>query len=210
MDTKETAEQLNKAIKGWLKGNDKLVVATDGYTGVGKTTLLKNLINLNKDILPINRDDFLLSRTTVKKLVKQAEDRSQVFELQVCDTEKIEEFVNAFRNGEKSFSIKVYDPNSGDIGIPKNFDLSKKVLVIEGVFMFHPKLTNHLWDKRVYLKGNIKEIDERRVRREKEQWGKDYFPESHSESYFRQVTMALKRYQKLYKSDKSADLILEI
>ena len=74
--------------------------------------------------------------------------------------------------------------------------------------MFHPKLLKHLWDKKIYLKGDLKKIDERRIKREKKRWGKDYFPETHPDSYFRQVIVALKKYQKQYKPDKSADLVI--
>ena len=203
-----TVKQLDKAIKKWSRQNDKLVVAIDGYTGVGKTTLLNSLANLNKGVLPVNRDDFVLPRITVEHLLKQAKDRSQVFELQICDTKKIEKLINAFRKGERIFKTKVYDPVSGKVNVAKDFDLSKKVLVIEGVFMFHPKLLDHLWDKRVYIRGDIKDVDVRRVQREKAKWGQDYFPETHPDSYFRQVIIALKRYQKLYKPEASADLIL--
>ena len=54
-----------------------------------------------------------------------------------------------------------------------------------------------------------KNVDERRVQREKAKWGRDYFPETHPDSYFRQVMIALKRYQELYKPEASADLVLE-
>ena len=202
-------QELNNEIIEWLKEKDKLVVAIDGYTGVGKTTLLNNLANLSRDILPIHRDDFMRPRITVEHLIKQAADRSQVFELQTCYIKKIAKLINAFRKGERIFKTKVYDPVSGRVDIPKDFDLSKKALVIEGVFMFHPKLLNYLWDKRVYIQGDIKDADRRRVQREKSKWGRDYFPETHPDSYFSQVIIALKRYNEFYKPKASADFVLE-
>ena len=145
----------------------------------------------------------------MERLIKQATDRSEVFELQVCDTKKISKLIKAFRKGERIFKTKVYDPISGRVDIAKEFDLSKKALVIEGVFMFHPKLLNYLWDKRVYIRGDIKDVDRRRVHREKSKWGQVYFPETHPDSYFRQVIIALKRYNEFYKPEASADLVLE-
>lgn len=206
----ETPDQINKAINKWRKTYHKLVVGIDGYTGVGKTTLLNKLSKLNKDILPVNRDYFQIPQSRFKKLYKIKKNRSHIFELEMNDSAKLYKLVQAFRKSDKSYKIKVYDGVSGKVNIPKIFDLSKKIMVIEGIFMFHPKLLNKIWDKRIYLKGNTERIDKRRIAREKKRWGKDYFPETHPDSYFRQVIIALKRYQKLYKPEKVADIVIKI
>ena len=211
MKLEKAAQKLNEVIKEWAKNTPKLVVAIDGYTGIGKTTLLNNLILLNRDIIPINRDDFLLPRKVVEEKLATADDRSKVFELEVCDDKKLEDFVTAFKNTDERYQINIYNSVSGEVNIPKTYDFSKKIMVVEGVFMFHPQLLlNKLWNKRVYLDGNINEIDERRIKREKERWGKDYFPETHPDSYFRHVTIGLKRYIELYKPDTIADLVLKV
>jgi uridine kinase len=211
MNAQELAKQVNEAIAEWSQHSNKLIIAIDGYTGIGKTTLLNSLVALNLDILPVNRDDFLFSRKIMEEKFAKVNDKSEVFEREACDDQKLIDLVSAFRNGERSFLVKVYDGVSGKIDEDKTFDLSKKVMVVEGVFMFHPELSlNKLWDKRIYLKGDINKIDERRIKREKERWGKDYFPETHPDSYFRQVTIALKRYAELYKPEAIADLVLDV
>ena len=215
MNSKDFAKKVNAVITRWSKDTSKLVVAIDGYTGVGKTTLLNNLAKVNPNILPVNRDDFQIPRSKFTKLYKNAKDenvkdRSHIFELESNDSVKLNKLVEAFRTSNKSYKIKVYDGVSGRVSIPKTFDLSKKIMVIEGVFMFHPKLLNKILDKRIYLQGNIKQIDERRIVREKKRWGKNYFPETHQDSYFRQVIVAFRRYQKLYKPEEVADLVLDI
>jgi len=211
MNSQELAQRVNEAIGQWVKGVPKLVVAIDGYTGVGKTTLLNALVALNADILPVNRDDFLFSRKIMEEKFTKVKDKSEIFEREACDDQKLIGLVSAFKNNENSLTLKVYDGVSGKTDEPKTFDLSKNIMVVEGVFMFHPELPlNKLWDKRIYLRGNIDKIDERRIKREKERWGKDYFPETHPDSYFRQVTIGLKRYAELHKPGETADLVLDI
>lgn len=211
METKSIAGQINEQIKIWADGKDKLVVAIDGYTGIGKTTILNKLVEMNTDIVPVNRDDFLLPREIVKEKISKAEDWSRVFELEVNDNKKLGDFINRFKGSNDICQIDTYNGVSGKIDIPKTYDFSKKVMVVEGVFMFHPELElNKLWDKRVYLYGDIVKIDERRIKREKERWGDKYRPETDPDSYFRAVITGLKRYINLYKPEEVADLVIKI
>lgn len=209
MTPKKLANQANKAIILWAQGRDKLIVAIDGYAGIGKTTLLNNLAKINPGIVAVNWDDFILSRDIFKKKLAKAKDRSKVFELEVGDSKKLKDFISAYRTIDKLYKMDAYDGSTGKVNLPRAFDFSKKIMIIEGVFMFHPELSrSKFWDKRIYLKGNMKKITERRIKREKKRWGKNYISETHPDSYFKQVVIALDRYIKLHRPEKIADLVL--
>lgn len=208
MSISDIAKEINNNIQIWLESKPKLVVAIDGYTGVGKTTVSNELSNINSDVLVIHQDDFLISKADLENLLKNADDKSVIFELKNVDTNKIKDIIAKYKTGGTIYKTQVFNPISGNIDIEKTFDLSKKVLVIEGVFMFHPESLDGLWDKRIYIAGNLEDIDKRRVEREKKRWGKDYFPEDHPDSYFGQVIAALKRYIKRYGPQGKADLVI--
>ncbi len=191
------ARQSNKKIKEWARNKNKLVVAIDGYTGVGKTTLLDNLIRLNPDIVPVHWDDFIKPGKS-----DDADEFSHV------DHDKIEQVITDFRNQNGAYQTKIFNPHTGEVDTPVEYDFSKKILVMDGVFMFHPKLLDHLWDKRIYVDGNTDEIGRRRVAREKARWGDKYFPETHPDSLFRKLTTNLKKYRAEHKPEEKADLIL--
>src|ERR1035437_3931513 len=114
MEPKFLAEKINKEISMWAKDVPKMVVAIDGYTGIGKTTLLNNLVALNANIIPVNRDDFLFSREIVKEKFAKASDHSRVFEFEVCDNKKLEKFVNAYKNSDVLYEVGIFDDISGE------------------------------------------------------------------------------------------------
>ena len=201
--------QIEQKITEYSKKHKKLVVGIDGYSGIGKTTLLNKLIEDNRDIVPVFRDDFIKPRKIIEKLLENADDKSKIMELEWCDNEKIRDLVNKFKESNETYAVKTYNPDTGDVDIEKTFDLSKSIMIIEGIFLFHPKLIDDVFDLKIFLEGDNEAADERRRKREKERWGDEYFPDTHPDSYFRLVKIAFDRYYESYKPQQRADLVIK-
>lgn len=204
----KSADQTVAHLRAW-EDRSKLVVALDGYSGVGKTTLLTRIAKRDPSVLPVHEDDFIRTGKERERFLAKAKDRSKVFELQWYRIAKIKQLINAFRRSKKRFSaLQIYNAQTDRYDIPKRFDLSKRILLLEGVFLFHPKLFGGIWDKKIYLDAHIKAADRRRVRRERARWGESYIPESHPDSYARLFKIAHRRYRRLYHPGERADLVL--
>jgi len=203
-------EQVEQKITEYSKKYDKLVVGIDGYSGIGKTTLLNKLIENNPNILPVFRDDFMKPRKTFKKLLENTKDKSKIMELECCDNERIRDLVNKFKKSDKEYKTKIFNSDSGEIDIEKTFDLSKKIMIVEGIFLFHPKLIDDVFDLKIFLVGDNEAADERRRKREKKRWGDKYYPDTNPDSYFRLVKIAFDRYYKTYKPHEKADLVIKV
>lgn len=207
---KNQIQQVEQKITEYSKRHQKLVIGIDGYSGIGKTTLLNKLVENNKNIIPVFRDDFIRPRKVIGELLKNADDKSQIMELEWCDNEKLKGLFQKFKKGNKMYSLKIYNPDTGGVDIEKTYDLSKQIMIIEGIFLFHPKLINSIFDLRIFLEGDNEAADERRRKREKERWGDKYFPDTHPDSFFRLVKIAFDRYYELYKPQQQADLVIKI
>ncbi|MBU2265366.1 hypothetical protein KJ784_04275, partial [Patescibacteria group bacterium] len=129
MHSKEIIKKANDAINKWATSSKKLVVAIDGYSGAGKTTFLNQLAQLNPKILPVYKDDFLVSRESRAKHLPEFEDQSVYFELFGNDYEKLETLVTKFKSSNEPCTIKIFNGGTGRVDVDKTFDFSKRVLV---------------------------------------------------------------------------------
>ena len=207
---KTDIEEILHKLNEWFKDKNKLVIAIDGYSGVGKTTILEEIAKANKNVLAIYLDDFILTGKEREKSLLKSKDKPNVFELNWYDYKKVKDLVGKFRNNTGIYSTKIYDPKTDSYDKNKEFDLSKKILIIEGVFLLHSELFKNTWDKTIYLKTDFKKADERRIIREKKKWGKDYYPEDKDGSFTKLFKIAYRNYISKYNPEKSADLIIKI
>ena len=208
----QIAKKINNEIKEWSQQYNKFVVAIDGYAGSGKTSVANRIAELNPDCLVIHLDDFIKHWRVRKRMMDTARDPSRVFEYKWYRYDALERLVRRFLGRKEGFIfLKVYDFDKNEFSTPRAFDFSKKILVIEGIFLLHPRhKRNALWQKRIFLKSDPKRADGRRIAQEKKKWGKTYLPENHPDSYFRYFRAAYERYLNLYKPEQNADRVINI
>jgi uridine kinase len=206
------ARKINEKIKVWRKDHAKLVVAIDGYAGSGKTTIADFIAKQNFDVLAVHLDDFIFHWKDRKEMMYKAQDKSQVFEYNWYRYGDLGKLINDFKTRKKgTVKFKTYDYHINDFSSLKSFDLSKKILVIDGIFLLHPKhKISKLWDKTIYLNINFNKADKKRIAREKKRWGKNYIPENHPDNWTRYYKEAYFRYLKKYKVHKKCSLVFKV
>ncbi len=191
MNIEQASEKIINSVRGWVGENKKLIVGIEGYSGAGKTTLLKHLSTTYSFIQPLYMDDFVATANTKEQLEPQIESNINHLSLEWAPKDGLEKLRKAIidfkQNGEKS-----------------------KVLIVEGIFLFHPDVLDGLWDRKIYLDADKQKADERRVVREKERWGEKYFPETHPDSFARLFKLAYHKYEELYKPKEQADLVVTL
>lgn len=195
----------------WKKDHAKLVVAIDGYAGSGKTTVGDLMAKYDKDVLSLHLDDLINHWKVRKQMMQRAKDRSKIFEYHWYRYGDLERLVKAFLNGKKSIKLKTYNYDKNNFNPTHSIDLSKRVLVIDGVFLFHKKhKANNLMHKKIYLDANFSKADKKRVAREKKRWGANYLPENHQDNWTIYFKKAYRRYVKVFRPKRFADLTFEV
>lgn len=206
------AKKMNNQISAWMKNRVKLIVAIDGYAGAGKTTIADYIAKQNPNALTIHLDDFIRHWKERKQMIEKAGDKSKIFEYNWYRYDDLEKLIKEFRYKNKAcLKLKTYDFDKNDFGPKKSFDLSKKILIIDGIFLFHPKhKISKLCDKKIYLDVDFIKADKKRIAREKKKWGKSYIPENHPDNWTKYFKIAYRRYVKMYKPQDKADVVFKI
>lgn len=168
--SQKIAIKINKSVNLWLKEKDRLVIGIEGYSASGKTTIADCLAKENSQVVVIHLDDLLKSSEERATMMKSGEDRSRVFELKWYRYDLLDTIVEKFRQS-LPFSIEIYDYDLKKM-VKRIYDLSRPVLVIEGIFLFHSEhAISKTFDKKVYLAVDFDKADDRRSRREKKTLG---------------------------------------
>lgn len=211
VESEHIAKKIGKKLEVWKKDHAKLVVAIDGYAGSGKTTVGNFIAKYNKDILSIHLDDFIKHWKVRKQLIEKTADKSKVFEHYWYRYDDLNRLIKAFLEGKKSIKLKTYNYEKNDYNPKHSFDLSKKILVIDGVFLFHPKhTTTKLIHRNIYLDTDFAKADKKRVVREKKKWGRAYIPENHPDNWTKYFKEAYKNYANEYNLTQIADVTYRV
>lgn len=212
LKSERVAVKINEKITTWTNNRAKLVVAIDGYAGAGKTTIADFIAKQNPNVLVVHLDDFIRHWKDRKQMIKKAEDKSKVFEYNWYRYEDLGKLIKGFKVKNKgSLKLKIYDFDKNKFGHKKSFNLSKKILVVDGIFLFHPKhKISSLLDKKIYLDIDFAKADRKRITREKKRWGKSYIPENHPDNWTKYFKIAYRRYVKKCKPQDGADAVYEI
>lgn len=207
-----SAKKINSQIQKWLTGDQKLVVAIDGYAGSGKTTIAQNLSKINKNIEVVHLDDFINHWKVRKRMMGLVMDKSKVFEYQWYRLKDLEKLIRVFKKSVKGKSShKIYNFDTNDFHKKEmSYDLSKKILVIDGIFLLHPGYKiNKLIDKTVYIYSNPLKADKQRIAREKKRFGKNYLSEDNPDNWIKYFKIAYRNYLKKYNPHKNADFLIK-
>jgi len=206
------AKDINKNIKVWRRDHTRLIVAIDGYVGSGKTTVGTFIAKQNRHILSVHLDDFIKHWKIRKQIIERLKNKSRAFEFNWYRYDELEKLINSFLEGKKkSVKIKIYDYDKNDFGDEKEFDLTKNVLVIDGIFLLHPKhKISNLIDKKIYLDVEFTKADKKRILRDKKKYGKNYLPETHPDNWIKYFKQAYRRYIKKHKPKSKIDLVFKV
>lgn len=208
----QIAKKINNKIKVLDQHHGRLIIAIDGYAGSGKTSVAEYLARINPAYLVVHLDDFIKHWTVRKRMMDTATDRSRVFEYRWYRYDAIERLVKRFLRTRAGYiHLKVYDFDRNEFAAPRAFDLSKRILVVNGIFLLHPRhKRNALWHKRIFLRVDLRKADARRIAREKKKWDRAYLSEDHPNSYVRDFRVAYERYLHRYQPEQIADLVINV
>jgi len=180
---KETVTTINNFLQTLEKGT---IVAMDGYSGIGKTTISNKIGEINKTVQVLHLDDYVVTSNTKESLEPQ----------QILNNKDLKlEWSNVKGKGFKKLQEDI--KNNAD-----------KTILVEGVFFSHPDVLPKTFDRLIFIDGDEGLADKRRVLREKERWGNEYFPETHPDSFARLFTLAWKKYKELYDPKNNSDLTI--
>jgi len=219
MNLESNIEKVKNAIVSWQSNDRKIVVGIEGCSGSGKTTLLRALAENNADVLPVHRDDFMYSKEDRRKRIKEAPNMKWAMEYACIDLSKLRNFIETYRVTDEVFTqctlnphTNFENPGTGECDYEQKYDFSKSILVLEGIFLFHPHQCDDLFDYRIFIKTDRTEADKRVEKREMNRWGEQYYmyPIDAPNSWHKLTQDAFEEYAKKYSPNERADLVLSM
>jgi len=182
--------------------NRPYLIGITGGSGSGKTTFIKKIRDTFNDdeLCIVSQDDYYLPRD------KQYTDNNGVknFDLpKSIDKKEFRKDVKRLLAGE-SFTKEEYTFNNEEAEAKKLHFKPAKIIIVEGIFVFHFKKIKKLLDLKIFLhaKENLKVI--RRIKRD--QTERNYPIEDVLYRYENHVLPTFEKYIKPYQEE--ADLVI--
>lgn len=142
-----------RVISSWSDKRRKLVLAVDGHMGSGKSSLIELVAKTNSRILHISADDFIYPPDHQSENITKKANHPTSVEQYFIDFEAIRKIVHAYRHSfEPAYRVRLPD---GDI---KYFDFSKPIMIVEGLFLLHPRLFDNEWDKKIFITNEYNDL----------------------------------------------------
>ena len=208
----QIARKINQKITKWAQQDNRLIVAIDGYAGSGKTSVANRIGELNSSCLVVHLDDFIKPWQVRKQMLDTARDQSRVFEYRWYRYNTVERLVKRFLSvNTESIHLKVYDFGENKFLAPQMFNLSKNILIIEGVFLLHPShKRNTFWQKRIFFNTDLEKADNRKIAEIRQKFGAKWSPKDHPDSYLYYFHKVYMQYLNHYHPEQKADLIINV
>lgn len=137
-------KQILKQISDLLAKKERIIVAIDGYSNGGKTTLASRIAESFEDCVVIHVDDFYLPKNSVKKnTINDGNIDYDRLKSEVVD-----------KLSEEAFEYHIFSCEKQDF-IGKTILKHPRLIVVEGAYSLHPCLGNY-YDLSIFI-----EIDEK-------------------------------------------------
>ncbi len=194
MSIHELVEELLSKLTMHAHTNRPLIVAIDGLSGAGKTTLVKeieqNLIQLEQSVVTFHIDDFIVQRNS--RYNTGFDEWYEFYYLQ-WDVNKLKNdlFEKLHYESKSILSLPFYDKFTDSILIQNVLIPSESIILIEGVFLQRVEwrpyydfvlfldCDRHIRNERVLKRDSyIGDLEQRRNKYERRYWlGEDYYME---------------------------------
>ncbi len=201
------------SIQAWRRTTPgKLIVGLEGTSGIGKTTIAKQIIQRAPWITLVHLDQFVFPAFIRIRRLRIAEDKPAIYRKKWYDIKKLQCCVAAFRDkGSKQLEYihSVPHPKTG-IATTIRYAMRNPVLLLDGVFLQDRMVFGTLCDRYIFLTTSRTVIERRRVRR----W-KRHSRGSRVEQKLRRDThlifdVAWERYMRDVHPEQHADCIIKM
>jgi len=176
---------ITEKVSFWqIQAGKKIIVGLDGTSGIGKSTIAKQISLNNPNITVVHLDQFAFPLKQRFKKLKNTQDKPSIYQ-------------NGWYNIRKFKKI---------IGI--KYNLKNQVLLVDGVFLQNNDIFSDIFDKHIFITTDQKVITVRRKRRFNLKYPNRNKDGNKIMSLIFDV--AWKRYVEKYQPEKNADFIINM